>query len=667
MPRRSEDIEIEQAELTDPTSPRYGSNYVFAVFWALLFLGNIFVAAPWAPFHGVLFSCIGLLVLLRPPIVSVPRSWWILAGLFLLFASSAFFPASWFGIPAWREGLEKVGIETGGQVAIQVRHAAETLGVFAIMLVTGLWLAGHRASPQQLRLWALLFTFGVAFYAIAARLLQDSLQTGVGLSSGHFGFFPNRNHTATYLAMGSITGLGCSLQAFRDKRFPVMTAALLASAVCLWAATAWSISRAGVVLLAIGCILWLPMLGRRYLGRHGLWAVGLTALTVIGLFFIVDSRVKQRISETLEKSSALIASEKATGFDEPQLTPGSGIELDFRVPTAIDTFGLIKEFPWTGVGAGQFRYVFPQYRNLTSVADHADTVHPESDWLWMASETGIPATLTLLLLVVSVFIYALFPMLRGKDRALRSACFVAAALVAIHGLFDVPGHRVTLAWGAVFLLVLSLHPRRSEISRGLPSVWPSRLFAVGILCLAVFLIRSHWFAGPQPAIAHAAVALQQAKHLHREDLVLQKAAAEQGILYDPEPADDPLEQALTVVREAQAVIPLDRNLLRYEAFLASFYDDKYEVIDRAFAAERTLDPTWVAGVFNQASAWSSIDPERTRVLWEETLARARRLERIHPENPWSADKVLQRMETLAKRKPELQSRLPSEIRPTDEE
>lgn len=658
MGKRVQDEEIRQVELTDPNSHRYGSNYVFLILWAVLFLGAICVAAPWVPFHGVLFATVGLLMLLRPPIVALPRIWWLLGGLFLLFASAAFLPASWFGSLHWRENLEQLGIETGDRVVIQVQHAAETLGVFAIMLATGLWLAGHRASSKQLRLCALLFSLGVALFAIAANLLREKLQVEVGTGSGHFGFFPNRNHSATYLAMGAITGLGCALQGLRDKRFFVMALALLASGVCLWAAAAWSISRAGVVLVAIGGVLWLPMLGRRYLGRHGLWAVGLAGLLLVGMFIITESRVKDRIAETLDYSGNLIAADKPLNFEEPQLASESAIGLDFRVPTALDTFDLIKDFPWTGVGAGQYYYIFPQYRNLTSVMNQADNLHPESDWLWMASETGIAATLTLLVLVLAVFASAFLRIFRGKDRALRSACFVAAALVAIHGTFDVPGHRVILAWSAVFLLVIALYPQRSTAPRPIPSPWPSRLMAGGILCFSGWLIHSHWFGGHPPAVAHATIARQQAKQLYQHDQVLQKATIDDGREYDPEPADDPLEEALAIIRAAQARLPLDRNLLRYEAFLASHYDNKYDVIDRAFAVERALDPTWVAGAFNQANAWLRIDPQRSGMLWQETMSRARRLDRLDPQNNWSSGKVLERMQRLARGKPELEGFLP---------
>ena len=631
----------------DFASRDHGSRFVFGAFWGLLFAGSFLVAAPWAGFHGVWFACAGLLLWLRPPPVSLPRQWWILVAVFTLAGAAALLPASGFAMPDWRRGLEVLGVETGSQVAIQSRQAAEMFGIFVIMLVGGLWLAGHRASPSQARRWALAFTLGVACYALAAKLMQDSLQTSLAAGEGHFGFFPNRNHTATYLAMGGLCGLGCVVQALRDKRFVVMAIALAATGVCLWAVVAWSISRAGVVLVAAACLIWLPLLGRRYLGRHGLWAIGLIALAGIGLFFIADSSVKQRLTQTIEKAGTVIDAESgaAAGVGEPALKPGQ--ELDFRIPIALDTLDLIRDFKWTGIGAGQFYYVFPQYRKRTTVAQDADGYHPESDWLWMAAETGIPATLALLALVLVAFWKSGVGVLRGRDRALRSACLVAALLVPLHGVFDVPGHRITLAWSAAFLFALSLHAPAAGPIPVRPRFRPFRLFALPLLAIAVFLIRAQWGGGTQPALTTAKVALAGAQRLYAEDQRLQMAATTKGLAHQPDPAADKLEQALQILDHASPVAPLDRDLLRYQAFLAFHFDDKQELIDRAFAIDRALLPGRVALCLRQAEALLAVDPRMAAAIAREALVRSEVLTRIDPLNRWNQEQVRRMIAAMA--------------------
>lgn len=636
-----------QRDVTDSELSFARSGWVFGGFWALLFFCTFLVDAPWAGFHAIFLSGVGLLMLLFPPPVGLPRLWWILAGFFVIAGMGSFLPAAWFKMPEWRGKLEALGLETGPLIAIQSRQAMEGFALFVITLFTGLWLAGHRPSSRQLRLWALMFTCGVAAYAIASKCVQNSAAV-----ESIYGFFPNRNHTATYLAMGAICGLGCVLQSMRDKRFIALGVALLATGVCLWAVAGWSISRGGVVLVVVGCLIWVSLLGRTYLGRHGLWALGLITLTGVGLFFIVDSEVKGRFTKTADKAAESIGTEGEIRSKQESIS-----DLDFRIPTALDTLNLIKDFKWTGIGAGEYFYVFPQYRHLTAVANDADSFHPESDWLWMAAEVGVPATLFLAALVIGAFWRSCGSILEGRDRAIRGGCLVAAALVAIHGLFDVPGHRITLALSAAFLFALSLRPPSVAPSRHSYSRLIFRLMGVMLLIPAGFLARSQWMGGEQWATTTASAALARCQALYEQDQAMQRSAIATGQSYQPPAGNDPIEKALLILERAGSVCPLNRDLLKYQGFLALHFDDKYEMVDRSFLIGRTLDPTWVAGPLYQAEAWSTMDPERAAMLWKEALARARQLDRMDSGCAWSSEKTATRIAHFAKGKPALEKQV----------
>lgn len=633
-----------------------GSGWVFGAWWVMLFFGTFFVACPWAGFHAVLLGCAGLLVWLCPPAVSLPRLWWLLAAAFVLAGAAVFLPAGWFALPAWRRQLEALGVETGPLVAIQARQAAEVFAMFVIMCFSGLWLAGHRPSPRQLRRWALAFTLGVAGYAVISKVMQTSPAAGQTGGEQHFGFFPNRNHTATYLAMGALCGLGNVLQAIRDKRFPAMGVALAATGVCLWAVALWSVSRAGVLLVAIGALLWLSLLGRRYLGRHGLWALGLIGLTVVGLFFIVDSGVKERLTRTVEKANTVMAPADAATPGEGKPALESTRDLDFRIPTALDTLGLIRDFKWTGIGAGQYFYVFPQYRKLTAVANDSDSFHPESDWLWMAAEVGIPATLALALLILLAAWKSLAGLRCGRDRALRSACLVAALLVPIHGLIDVPGHRITLAWCALWLFALSLPaPAADAPTRSRPPASPFRLAALALLAAAAFLMRAQWWGGPQPAAVAGPIASAKAMSLYHADQALQRAAEAGGTPPPAPPGGDLLEQALEQLDQAARLVPLDRRVRYLQGFIGLHFEDLDAKSTQAFAIERSLDPTWVHAPLRQARAWSRTNPNQTARLWQEALLRAEWMDRHHPGSPRSRNRILAEIRRSAQGRPELEA------------
>lgn len=640
------------------TADPEGSRAVFWVFWTVVTLATYLVAVPWAGFHGVLFALIGLCMACCPPRHGLPRGWWLLATAFGIAALACFLPAGWFGMPAWRQNLQDIGVDTGSLVAIQARQSAEMLAVFGIMLWVGMWLAGHRADGIALRGLALAFTCGVACYAVASRMLQIVDANGQAV---HFGFFPNRNHSGTYLAMGAICGLGCVLQAMRDKRFYSLALALAATAICLWAVAAWSISRGGVVLVAAGGTLWLILLGRRYLGRHGLWAVGLIALTAVGLFFIADTSVKERITATMERVGAARPAETGT---TPEASSGlaaanPGLEslqhVDLRIPIHLDTLGLIRDFPWTGIGAGQYYYVFPQYRQRTIIAQEADAFHPESDWLWLASETGLPAAGALLALVLCAVWHSLKGIRNGRDRALRSACLVAALLVPIHGLFDVPGHRITLAWCAALLFAISLHVPGSSAKPA--ARWPARVAALLLLAAATILIRAEWFGGRQPATTAVHAATRQLHQLYQEDLDLQQAADEKGIPHEPDPADDKLEQALRVIDQTRPAAPLNRDLPRHEAFFALHFDDKTARIERALAVALALDPTSVAGPLRQAGSLEAGFPQLAAESIRQALARARAVDAVDPDNRFNSARTRERIGQILRTHPDIEKYL----------
>ena len=603
----------------------------------------------------------GLLMGLWPPRCSLPAVWWVLAGVFVVAGAAVFLPAQWFGVPEWRNQLEALGLETGPLVAIQSRMAAEGLALYAIMVLVGFWLAGHRATSFQLRVWALLFAAGVACYAVLSKVALDLPHFSEVFAHQRYGFFPNRNHTATYLSMGAVCGLGCTLQALRDKRFGILALALAATAICMWAIASWSISRAGVVLTVIGGVLWFAVLGHRYLGRHGVWAVALIAVTAAGLFLIANTEVRERIESTVGDVGTAMG--RHADDDAAAMTSDldSLIYLDFRVPVFLDTSDLIRDFPWTGIGARQYPFIIPQYRNRTVVAEGVDIKHPESDWLFMASGTGMPATLALLALVVLACWQSLKGIRQGSDRALRAGCFIAAILVPIHGMFDVPGHRITLAWSAVFLFVLSLHSPMGASGRGGPHAWPWRLLALGLLAAAAYLARAQWGGGNEPATTTAGTASRQVLALHQQDLILQQKASAEGRVHQPDPAEDLLEEALEIVRRARLVAPLDCRLLRLQSSLALQFDNKYPLAERAYDLELVLDPVWIDAPLRQAAAWRRIDPGKTRDLWSEAIRRADRVDAFTPGTTAARDRTIGRIQQQAQGVAELDGWMPPEL------
>lgn len=540
--------------------------------------------------------------------------------LFVLLGLAPFLPVSFVGQPEWRQKLASLGVETGSKVVIQWQQALEYHVSLVFLFVVGLWLMKHRASPNMLRNLALLFVVWVALYSVFAVALVEQLPVSrMNRSSAktHFGFFPNRNHAACYLAMGFVCGLGVMLQAMRDKKFARLGIGAFATLLILWAVFSWSMSRAGVIFSLTGSLIWLGLVGRRYLGRQEWKAVGLVALLGVGVFGISEFRVKDRINKTVDKakeiSESLEALEREQGVD---LT-----ELDFRVPIAKDTLQMISAAPFTGVGAGQFRHVFPQYRDETIVANRSTAAHPESSWLWLAAELGIPAAVCLLLLVILVFYRGVQNIRRrgGRDRAIRLGCLTAAAIVPLHSWFDVPAHRPVLALTAVMLFVISqnVSAQRSEtVIR-----WPSLVLGLVLLGGAMRIFGGNILGLGELAIVQSEKDLDHGVELYHQLNDREKPMGMMESLALRKEIDQH-------VLEARLMSPLEGRLYRLSGLANVPLAFKARETARDFEIDRMLSPYSVAIPLIHASVWAAYGPDESKEAWLEALRRARRVDDV---------------------------------------
>jgi O-antigen ligase len=600
---------VQQATMSAPAAPdpdlRISPRVLFVGWVALVWIGVAGAQAQWGAVHGVMFSVAGLLMVVFPPVAALPRGWWVIAAVFIAALGGAFLPDRWFPAVAWRATLSGHGLDLGTRVTAHPRAAMEMALAWTACLLGGMWIVGHRPSARGVRLAALAFAIGVAC-AAALALVFPAISEAPNREPS-YGFFPNRNHNATLLAMGTIVALGCLVQAIREKRAATIAVASVVAIVCLWTLLGWSLSRAGVVLVGGGSLLWIGLMGRGALGSHGWRALLLLAAAAIGGFLIAEPAAKQRLDETIERVQT----------SDPGLAANA---LDFRIPTWLDTWAMIRERPLTGVGPGQFGYVFPQFRERTVSAQGSQQVHPESDWLWLAAEAGIPAAVALAALVAAAGIAGVRGLKGAQTRALRAACLVGAALVALHGLVDVPGHRVPLAWAAALLLGLGLRP--PPVTSRAPRRIVGRAAGVVVLGIGVWLLAVQIFTPDGPAVTRADNAVATAMTLYRAD----QAALAAG---DPAPAADadPLRKALVVLEDASATAPLDGRLHHLRGAIALHFTGAEPLADHQFAIERALDPTWIDAPLQQATAMAPVDPQRAAELCRIAIDQAEKFDR----------------------------------------
>lgn len=631
----------------------------------LVMLGVALLATRWPDmagqgFFGLWAGALGLLMVLFPPRVRSPRLWRVFGSLFLVAGLAPFLPMSWAGeTQGWRAEFEAIsGMDTGGLSVAQPWLALESWFAAALLVAGTVFLAGHRAGQEDQWRLALVFAGALALLTVWAMSVRES--------SPIFGFFPNRNHTATMLATGFLASLGLLAQGARARHLWQIAVGLAALGIFATALIGWNESRAGLFLVVAGLVIWLVAVGPSYLKGAVGKVILLAVIAAGGAFLMLDSTLKSRWAQTIDKVQSKAIQDGGVGSRaeaRPEsLAAASDAPLDLRLPVFEDTLSMIVNEPWTGVGAGQFRYVFPQYRVTSAIANQPDAVHPESDWLMVAAETGAASAVFLGLAVIAAAWYAFRALCRGRQRALRAGLLAAAVLLPLHGVFDVPGHRAAPVMIAVWLAVLSLPPKEPDpdssqwLGRPVSGANTRRWRLAGFLVLAIgtVMLVFHVNSSPLMPSAHVAARFAEINRLYHAETRRMEAARDAG--HDPLPAPgepDLLEDALAETNSALWIAPLDPALHFARAALSLHYDDKQDQVAAGFNSRAHLIPFRVFLPLEHAAAWAELDPDAATASLEEAMRRARDFERRFPDSRHGLKDLSERAAHAARKNPSL--------------
>ncbi|MDA7934099.1 O-antigen ligase family protein [Akkermansiaceae bacterium] len=563
----------------------------------------------------------------------------------VLLSLGAFLPADLIGRPGWREGLEALGVETGKLNVIQWQMALEYHAVYLCLAFAALWILGLRFSACASSQLALAFVMTVALYAIIAKISENQLALNRGGET--YGFFPNRNHNSDFLSLGFVCGLGAFFQAIRSKQFVRMAILLISSGVILWAVFSWNMSRSGIVLCLLGPCFWFIGLGWRYFGKNELKAFGLVILLAVGVYALNEFVVRERLSATAEKISETFNEDD---FDSKKPVASLN-DLDLRVPIARDTFQLIGSFPLTGVGSGQFRWIFPQYRDLTIHHPNSVAAHPESSWYWLAAEWGLPAALCLLVLVILIYVggYRNIRKRGNRDRALRFGCLVASAMVPLHSLFDVPAHRPSLLLAALVLFVISQnHKAAPELA---PKKWSRALGLVVGLCLittSVLFLGATSFGWRKPLIVQSAEDLAEGAELY-------KKIKEEANPLNPLQSLPMRKEVVEVAGQITRDVPLDGRVYRLRALASLPLVDRNNETSADFAIDRALTPFSISIPKIHAAASLPYLDEEVAKAWQAALENADQIDEIKGEESRERERVIRSIRSVVKKNPRFEA------------
>jgi len=533
---------------------------------------------------GVFLFAAGIVIVAIPPRQSANWLLWAAGVVVVVSSVLALLPVGGGTMPAWRSGLASSGLfSTLTRISVVPEETAFWVGLLACSIVVALYLLSQPVRSPAL-IWfaagaALLCATvsGLAMYALATKW------TPFFHGGADFGFFPNRNHTATWLVTGCLAGIAAVAGGIAGRKFLAAVVGGVSLTVCAWPLLLVSPSRGGVVFLLAGVVIWIAGLGRRAVSPK--LAITMAALIGAALLFLLGTQnpVRDRLENT-----------------RPAASPGQAAKTDGRILIYKDTMRMIADFPLTGAGIGTYKYIYPQYADAS--LDGADAIHPESDWLMLAAESGPLAVVG----VIGALILLLANLRGGREHSfwpLRWGMICAAIAGMLHGLVDVPLHRVELGWWIMLLGALGFARPEDEnhpLARRLQHI----IFILTGICMIVLgtrLIGAQWFKeAPLPPFA--------------------PEAARQEILQKVDLGD--LEETLNFARQQTRNWPMSYALRYQHGCLAMGFVELDRETDEQFAAALMLQPRWWRLAMDEGARWLEYDdPARAAGFWWEALRR----------------------------------------------
>ncbi|MEO0453722.1 MAG: O-antigen ligase family protein [Verrucomicrobiota bacterium] len=548
---------------------------------ALAIATGIFICLPmWLSYSGPLLSllpisltCALFLILRRNTLQIRPIELGLSLTLILWSLVSSLWPNTLLFPAAWKELIPDRFIEYFPMTRSPL--PIESLLSISILLVGIIVYLSLRSFNRQR---------SFRYVALCTLVISLALTGGLSLLN-HFdpdsfsvwgtkeniGPFPNRNQFAFVLALGMTLSLGLF---FRDRSKYRFRSLLWASLTALFVIVILNNgSRAGLLLILTGAMSmtlgWFLLLKKTFSIGPAL-SIGILALATV---LLIGGLSLDRLLQN---------------WNSPEVD-GQG-----RAEIHADAWNMVQAHPILGVGAGQFEAVFPLYRNTFTA--NKQVVHPESDWLWLSSESGI---LPILLLLVwgFYFIKESKELPHYRDSYLRLACLSILFLILVHGCIDVSAHRPGSIFPALLALALAPKIRKSGKTHARSNL------ALGFIVLIVCFC---WlFSG-------------------FKDLEDSRLNVSSELAKTTTPPIDKLE----IVQRALQQNPMSAELYYFHGLAAEGSGAPQSIVDDSFNLAGLLHPYHPEVHRLIGNAYAVSDPEKAVHWWSACLSRSRDLKAL---------------------------------------
>ena len=487
----------------------------------------------------------------------------------------AFVPQFYWPTADWRvDAIESLGLELPLSLSVQPWISFEAW----LMAVAGFaWLYAALQWKVNLpgRRW-LFFWLSILLSVIAGIVVRGNLVDARypgAEEAGVFSFFPSPAQTANLLLLGGIATFAYAMEGVRTRNLLPLVGAP-ASALCFGG------------LFLVGS----PALALLYFAGNGIWLLANLRVRSwpkpfkIGLPLAIIA-----FSLALVSSDRLMEHITSFATSESQLNQGDHLKI-FQ-----DTTKLVLDAPLSGFGLGSFSAVFPQYREAST--SYLPILHPQSDFLWLASEGGLFAIGFLIVFLIG---YALRcrGITEGGSATYRLFALVAVIIFLLHGMFDVSGHRPGTVYFAILFAALAL-PSRGRPKISLPiAFW--RIPGVTLITFGVVWVGAGAFNLPW----HSSIRIASyQKEIHSHVL----------------PSDH--ITASSAINDWLALSPFDWRgyFQRAELILSGGGDQEEAAAD--FNRARFVEPTLGEVSYEEGILWLPINPTRASSVWRETFLR----------------------------------------------
>ena len=497
---------------------------------------------------------------------------------FLTLAFCAFLPESWCTAPAWRHHLSQdLLVPLGNFRTPQPWLTLQGCCLLFFGLVWTYYLCAQEWSAAEKSQALRLFVAGIIVLAAITIVAYLTGQRIPGWTQeANRGWFPNRNQTADVLAISGIANYAIAFRLLQKRQWIGLL--WLVGLILIGGALIIAYSRAGILLFFAGIALWhANALFRPGQGKN--FAIGLSAgLLLLSLFFLFGGSTLDRFQPAVD------------GVDT--------YAPDYRTRIQEDALFISFKSPLLGVGLGNFEPIFTSMRDAS--ADQNRTIHPESDWLWMAVEMGWLAS-ALILAGLYWWLSQCLPFNVRAGEALRRAAMIAFVLFLLHGFVDVAGHRLGSFSVGLLMAALALSPHRKVST----SPWVAPVFRG--LALIVALIGAWWLDScSNDSVPPTSATLAR---IHER---LNQATADGRIASVYENANAALN-----------IAPLDWTNYFRRACAEAFRTGGLKQADKDFKVARFLEPHWIGLCQSEGEIWLQVnEPARCLEAWNEALRRA---------------------------------------------